>query len=223
MPYKMFQQTTFVSISQSINVGNKYNSLQTMFRLNVGGQYIAPNKESDNLRRTWYDDSPYLFGASSGVTFATKENNVKIQYPSYIVPIDVYSIARSMGPNSSVNMNYNLSWVFRVDVNFTYEVRLHFCELEFPKINQRVFDIYVNNETAQADADVIGWAGSKYVPVYKDFTTYVDGLGDVELWVALHPSVAMKPEYYDAILNGLEIFKINNSNGNLAGLNPTPS
>lgn len=223
MPYKMFQQTTFVSISQSINVGNKYNSLQTMFRLNVGGQYIAPNKESDNLSRTWYDDSPYLFGASSGVTFATKENNVKIRYPSYIVPIDVYSIARSMGPNSSVNMNYNLSWVFRVDVNFTYEVRLHFCELEFAKINQRVFDIYVNNETAQADADVIGWAGSKYVPVYKDFTTYVDGLGDVELWVALHPSVAMKPEYYDAILNGLEIFKINNSNGNLAGLNPTPS
>ena len=220
----MFQPAPLVLTHQSIDVGNY--SLQTMFRLNVGGQYIAPDRDS-GLSRTWYDDSPYLFGAAFGVTFAA-DKNVTIQYPSgleeCIAPVDVYATARSMGPNSSVNVNFNLSWMFRVDANFTYVVRFHFCELYFTKINQRVFDIYVNNQTAQEGADVIAWAGSRGVPVYKDFATYVmDAPGDKELWVELHPSASTKPQYYDAILNGLEIFKINDSHGNFAGPNPTPS
>ncbi|CAL0306882.1 unnamed protein product [Lupinus luteus] len=224
MPDNIFQTATLIHTGQSFEVGN--NSLQTMFRLNVGGQSIAPNKDS-GLSRTWYDDSRYLFGAAAGVTF-TSDKNVKIEYPSSmnekIAPLDVYSTARTMGPNATVNANYNLSWVFQVDANFTYVVRFHFCELEFTKINQRVFDIYINNQTAQESADVIAWSGSEGVPFYKDFATYVmDGPGDEELWVELHPSVSAKPEYYDAILNGLEIFKVNDSDGNLAGPNPTPS
>ncbi|KAK7291712.1 hypothetical protein RIF29_07079 [Crotalaria pallida] len=221
----MFQSATFVPNGQFYEVGN--NSLQTMFRLNVGGQSIPPNKDS-GLSRTWYDDSTYLYGAADGVTYVA-DKDVKIQYPSgmskEIAPLDVYGTARSMGPNATLNLNYNLSWEFLVDANFTYVVRFHFCELDLTKINQRVFDIFINNQTAQAAADVIAWAGSKGVPVYKDFATYVmDGAGDDEqLVVALHPSVAAKPEYYDAILNGLEIFKVNDSDGNLAGPNPTPS
>ncbi|KAK9103242.1 hypothetical protein Sjap_020496 [Stephania japonica] len=210
---------------QSIDVESL--SLQTMYRLNVGGQYIPPTNDS-GLSRTWYDDSPYLFGAALGVTSEANKSG-EILYPrdmpKYVAPIEVYSTARSMGPDSKLNQNFNLTWVFQVDVNFTYVVRLHFCEIQQTRANERVFDIFMNNQTAQAEADVIGWAGAKNTPVFKDFAVYVhDSPGDDELlWVALHPSVDAKPEFYDAILNGLEIFKLSDTNKNLAGPNPVPS
>ncbi|KAI4378967.1 hypothetical protein MLD38_016380 [Melastoma candidum] len=82
----------------------------------------------------------------------------------------------------------------------------------------------MNNQTAQESADVIAWSGSRGAPVYKDYAIFVaDGDGDEELWVALHPSVSMKPEYYDSILNGLEIYKMSDTSLNLAGQNPVPS
>ncbi|MCD9644892.1 hypothetical protein HAX54_033416 [Datura stramonium] len=55
-----------------------------------------------------------------------------------------------------------------------------------------------------------------------DFVIYAR-LGANEMWVALHPTDKTKPEFYDAILNGLEIFKINDIRSNLAGPNPVPS
>ncbi|KAL7210603.1 hypothetical protein ACSBR1_032043 [Camellia fascicularis] len=225
---EIFQSITMVEFSDtSIEVEDSV--LQTMFRLNVGGQYIPATNDS-GLGRTWYDDSPYLFGAALGVS-SEADKNVTIQYPDnlpkYIAPVDVYRTARTMGPNPKINLNYNLTWVFQVDPNFTYVVRFHFCEFELSKINERVFEIFINNQTAQESADVMAWADSKQgAPVYKDFAIYVcddvNGNHD-ELWVALHPSVSMKPEFYDAILNGLEIFKVNDTNGNLAGPNPVPS
>lgn len=209
---------------QPLEIGG--STVQTMYRLNVGGQYIPPSNDS-GLAREWYDDSPYIFGAGIGVTFSA-DGDVKIEYsdtvPKYIAPLDVYTTARSMGPDSNVNLGYNLTWVFQVDVNFTYVVRFHFCELIMTKINQRVFDIYLNNQTAQETADVLAWTDSMGQPVYKDYAVYVnDQPGNDQLWVALHPSTAASPEYYDSILNGLEIFKISDTTGNLAGPNPEPS
>ncbi|KAF6158720.1 hypothetical protein GIB67_040234 [Kingdonia uniflora] len=226
MPELFPEPATLVGFSdQTVDVAS--STLQTMFRLNVGGQYIPPNNDSD-LSRTWYDDSPYVYGAAFGVTTETN-TTVKIdfpeEFPKYVAPVDVYSTARSMGPDSKLNQNFNLTWVFPVDGNFMYVVRLHFCELEQTLINQRVFDIFINNQTAQEAADVIAWSGAKEVPVYKDFAIFVSNTSGSaqELWLALHPSVAEKPEVYDAILNGLEIFKLNDTSGNLAAPNPVPS
>ncbi|KAG9129561.1 hypothetical protein Leryth_027480 [Lithospermum erythrorhizon] len=223
---EIFQAAPMVGFSdQSMDV--EFNTLQTMFRINIGGQFIQGSNDSDTSR-TWYEDTPYLLGAAAGVTFQA-DKNVSIQYSQnvtkYIAPVDVYKTARSMGPDGNVNKNYNLTWIFQVDVNFTYLVRLHFCELQFSKINQRVFDVYINNQTAIEAADVIAFSGAKGVPVYKDYTIYLKDQknGDDNLWIALNPSVSVKPQYYDSILNGLEIFKINDTKGNLAGPNPQPS
>ncbi|XAR55721.1 Non-specific serine/threonine protein kinase [Bertholletia excelsa] len=203
-------------------------ALETVYRLNVGGQDISPPGDT-GMFRSWSSDTPYIFGAASGVAIHT-DPNVKIQYaagvPTYIAPVDVYSTARSMGPNASINLNYNLTWIFTVDSGFYYLVRLHFCEIqqEISKINQRVFDIFLSNMTAKDGADVIGWANQNDVAVYQDYVVRVyGGPPQQDLWLALHPNVAMKPQYYDAILNGVEIFKMNASSGNLAGLNPVPA
>lgn len=222
---EIFQAAPLVGFSdQSMEV--EQNTLQTMVRLNVGGQYIPASNDS-GLSRTWYDDSPYLFGAAFGVT-SEADKNVRIKYPTglskYIAPVSIYETARSMGPDAKVNQNFNLTWVFQVDVNYTYLVRFHFCDYQMFKVNQRVFAIFINNHTAFPDADVIGWANAKGVPVCKDFTIYVsDKSGYGQLWVALQPNQTSKPEFYDVILNGLEIFKINDTKGNLASPNPVPS
>lgn len=205
-------------------------ALENIYRLNVGGNDISTSGDT-GLFRSWYDDSPYIFGAAFGVT-ETAGSNMTIKYPSgmptYVAPVDVYSTARTMGPDFNINANYNLTWIFSVDSSFSYLVRLHFCEVarNITKINQRAFVIFINNQTAVADADVVGWTGHNGVPTYKDFVVLVPGGSpQQDLWLALHPdtSSTSKSNYYDAILNGVEIFKINDANGNLAGPNPIPA
>ncbi|XP_048562890.1 receptor-like protein kinase ANXUR1 [Triticum urartu] len=202
------------------------SSFQTMYRFNIGGGYIPPSNDS-GLARSWFDDTPYVFGVMQGVSY-TAGPRFHVKYPTeaseYAAPVEVYLGTRSMGSDPRVNQNYNLTWTMEVDGNFTYVVRLHFCELLLNRPNQRAFDIYINNKTAQSDADVIEMTSERGVPVYKDFAVHMaDDPGDEVMWVAMHPSVALRPQFYDAILNGLEVFKLNDSAANLAAPDPVPS
>jgi hypothetical protein len=60
--------------------------------------------------------------------------------------------------------------------------------------------------------------------VYKDYVVFIQDKGvhdKVDLFVALHPkydSFAIN----DAILNGMEVFKLSSSDGNLAVAGPDP-
>lgn len=228
----VFKTTPLVGFhDQTIEVQN--SSVQTMYRVNVGGDYVPPTEDAGG-NRTWYEDGGYLIGSPNtkyGVISDADSNNVTIKYDGdeYMAPEAVYNTARSMGPSPNVNLNTNLTWVFDVDANFTYVVRLHFCDFELELTNQRVFDIYLNNHTAQEGADVIAWAGGggssgKGITVFKDYAIYLNDRnnGNEQIWVALHPNEKSKPEYYDALLNGLEVFKINDTCGNFGSEYPVP-
>ncbi|XP_042484690.1 receptor-like protein kinase FERONIA [Macadamia integrifolia] len=208
---------------------DKYTALEMVYRLNVGGNEIIPNEDTSSLFRTWSPDDNYLFGAATGVEYYNL--TVEIRYPStvpiYTAPEIVYRSYRSMGPTPAINAQYNLTWMFSVDSGFYYLLRLHFCEIGYwiTKVNERVFYIFIANETANDEMDVFHYSGGNGVPMYMD---YIVSMGSssgrkLDLWLALHPAIHEKPRWYDAFLNGLEIFKLNQTSGNLAGVNFPPT
>ncbi|CAA6654586.1 unnamed protein product [Spirodela intermedia] len=205
-----------------------------------------PPPQDAQLFRTWETDENYIFGAKGGVEFP-KSTNLTFSYagvPNYMAPQLVYETARIMGGDAKLNLGYNLTWTFSVDPGFYYLVRLHFCEIDarITRQNERVFAIYLDKQTAArisikpegllhlprqpdggGDFDVITRSGGIGSTVYQDFIVIIGhGTEQQDLWLELHPSTASKPEFYDAILNGLEIFKVSSFYGNLAGPKPNP-
>ncbi|MBA0560583.1 hypothetical protein Golob_017471 [Gossypium lobatum] len=203
-------------------------AFETVYRLNVGGRTVE-NVNDTGMFRTWRDDWTYIIGAALGTV--PSRSNVKISYtnhtPAYTAPAIVYTTSRTMGREPHINENYNLTWNFQIDGGFVYLLRLHFCEtqLEVTKEGQRIFGIFINNQTAEHDADVIHWSGGNSIPVYKDYVLFTpsEGHSKQTLWLALQPTKDPFVKFHDAILNGLEIFRLNNSDGSLAVPNPEPS
>ncbi|KAA3458453.1 receptor-like protein kinase FERONIA isoform X2 [Gossypium australe] len=200
-------------------------AFETVYSLNVGGGTVA-NVNDTGMFRTWLDDKPCIFGAAWGITPTRPDVTIKYSKdtPAYTAPAVVYTTSRTMGRDLYINMNYNLTWNFDIDGGFNYLLRLYFCEtlLEVTEAYQRVFDIFINNRTAEKDANVIYWSGSNSIPVYKDYVVLIPNEGQNKqiLWLALHPS---RSQFVYAILNGLEIFRLNKSDGSLAVPNPQPS
>ncbi|KAL3649140.1 hypothetical protein CASFOL_005543 [Castilleja foliolosa] len=205
----------------AVKIPIQTSSMEAMFRLNVGGQYIAPSNDSGGLMRSWYDDSVYIYGGE-GVAWRANTTVGYKSLPDYMAPIDVYTTYRSMGAFVDVNRIYNLTWIFQVDPGFMYLLRFHWCDSEMTKPNQRVFDVFVNNKTTASEVDLYAWTQSIATPTKRDYVVRMNN--GTDLWVALHPTDKTKPEFADVLLNGLEIFKLSdNTKSNLAGPNPALS
>ncbi|KAK9204534.1 hypothetical protein WN943_014796 [Citrus x changshan-huyou] len=201
------------------------NALANLYRINVGGQQISPSYDTGGMYRTWYMDDPYLTDARPSALPVNL--SIHLTWKSnHSAPDVVYTTARTMGQDREINENYNLTWEFEVDSGFTYFLRLHFCEfqIEVTQEGDRMFQIFIANLTAEVQADVIAWSGANGVPVYRDYAVMIGSKPNEEnmkqnLSIQLHPAPRWRTKYSDAILNGLEIFKVDN-NGNLAGPNP---
>ncbi|KAK1553820.1 hypothetical protein Q3G72_004059 [Acer saccharum] len=222
-------ETEFPFVGQAPGVQfslSNSNALEMVYRVNVGGNYISAGDDT-GMYRTWSDDVSYLTEARPSalpVNLTLQPTFSRIH--NYSAPVVVYQTARTMGTNATENEIYRLTWEFPVDSTFTYLVRLHFCEFQ-PEITvtgNRIFEIYIANQTAEKRADVIGWGGGSGVPVYMDYVVTMGSKANQKkqnLSIALHPAPAYMTNYSDAILNGVEIFKVDSS-GSLAGPNPDP-
>ncbi|CAD5187354.1 unnamed protein product [Musa acuminata subsp. malaccensis] len=188
--------------------------IETMYRLNVGGPALEPSKDRD-LWRTWEPDDGFMFSVNAATAISSTS---KISYSSVndssIAPLLVYETARIMSDNEVVEKRFNVSWRFDIDPNFDYLVRLHFCELIYDKQNQRIFRIYINNKTAAEEYDVFIRAGGMNKAYHEDYVDIVPQQIDT-LWLQLGPDSSIGALGIDAILNGVEIFKLSR-NGNLA-------
>ncbi|GLJ52854.1 hypothetical protein SUGI_1125950 [Cryptomeria japonica] len=194
------------------------SGVETMYRLNVGGSSVTPQDDS-GLSRTWEEDKYYIYSLDAG---SETKNVSAVSYnspnDSYIAPLVVYETAREMTSNLAqvVNQKINISWSFAVDPNFDYLVRFHFCELVFDKVGMRVFGIYINNQTADPSFDVLSLADAKNRAIYSDYTDTSMGAGVNTMWIQIGPNPSLTGSDNNAILNGLEIFKLSRKD-NLAG------
>ncbi|GLU01727.1 hypothetical protein SLE2022_190150 [Rubroshorea leprosula] len=203
---------------------NTTTSLETLYRLNAGGTRIE-NVKDTGMYRTWSPDGDYLVRLKWYIPVFLAQC-LRLQFlkgtPEYTAPKEVYTTTRMMSPDASLNSQYNMTWKFSVDAGFHYLVRLHFCELlnEVRGPDQHVFNVFINNQTAETNIDVFLLSGGYGYPMYRDYIVMADNSTQgKDLWLALHPQ---NKTYVDAFLNGLEIFKLNQSDGNLAGPNPEP-
>ncbi|CAM8995805.1 unnamed protein product [Rhodiola kirilowii] len=209
-----------------IQVVTNKTAMEVVYRLNVGGNDVSPNDDT-GMFRSWGQDTNYLIG-TAGLTPTLDLMNIIYTdaTPNYTAPAKVYTSSRTMGREPTDNLKFNLTWVFQVHAGFTYLMRLHFCEISLDVVqdNYRVFSIYINGQLTWESMDVFREAGGRLIPIYRDFTVLIPYKDRkrrlVNLSLELHPYITYKTVFYDALLNGLEIFKVNDSDGSLAGANP---
>ncbi|WVZ15288.1 hypothetical protein V8G54_012854 [Vigna mungo] len=237
MPTDLYYTTndtgfTTVGTTTLYSVGASF-ALQTEYRIKAGWQVEIPPQKDTGLFRNWVNEKPYFIEQNSQL------NDVSIDYsdmtitvnPDYVAPKKLFTSARGMGTNATFNRMRNLTWEFPVDCGFTYVLRLHFCELD-PNINDmgdRRFSIYIASQLADGRADVMKWSQKqKGLAVYKNYAVLIVNNGTrkkFNLSLQMHPYEHSEySRYSDALLNGVEIFKVSEAgSNNLAGPNPDPS
>ncbi|KAL5078918.1 hypothetical protein RYX36_007339 [Vicia faba] len=213
----------YLGHKEPIFINNEY-AFEKLYMVNIGTESYY---QVENAFGSWLDDINYISGSQYGTTLILKENMINMNASflnsndyNYSAPLELYLTARTMGSNGDSNTRYNLTWSFFVDSGFKYLVRLHFCEISTSvvDVNQRVFSVYINNQTAEENLDLVALSGEPLSPLYRDYVVMVNLESErrkVFMLISLHPNLESRPKYHDAILNGVEIIKLSDGNNSL--------
>ncbi|XP_055818562.1 probable receptor-like protein kinase At4g39110 [Solanum dulcamara] len=191
------------------------SNFETTYRLNVGGSYL--DATNDTLGRSWLSDAPFRNSATGQ---AVSIQPSVIQYPTaggspLIAPPTVYSSAVKMADSENNIPSFNISWTMDIDTSYSYLIRLHFCDIISKSLNELYFNVYINDKMAISGLDLSSLTQRLATAFYKDFV--------IDSSSASNPlSVKVSPVndvqgFKNAILNGLEVFRMNNSLGSLDG------
>ncbi|KAK7815706.1 putative receptor-like protein kinase [Quercus suber] len=185
-------------------------TLQTIYRINVGGPKITP--ENDTLWRNWVseEDDGYLVnsGSTTSVFHSSKPDyggNVSESISESTAPTLVYQTAAKPKNTSG---NFNLTWSFKVDKSAGHLVRVHFCDIISESANTLNFSLHIYNNFSML-INPYEYGYDLAVPFYIDFVVYSDDSGHLNIGIG--PSV--DTILNSAFLNGLEIMKILGNSG----------
>ncbi|KAK4764076.1 hypothetical protein SAY87_013514 [Trapa incisa] len=190
-------------------------ALETVHRVNMGGPAIS--SLNDSLWRTWLNDWNFLVakGLATNVSNIDAVNYIPGGPSQNIAPSTVYGTLTEMNSADNPSSNFNVSWQFNVDLGFRYLVRFHFCDIVSKSLNQLYFNLYIGTSMVVSNLDLSTKAFNTLAAPY-----YLDLVTDLTDNTTLHVSIGPDTEngaYPNAILNGLEIMKLNNTMRSLSG------
>ncbi|XP_047317268.1 receptor-like protein kinase HERK 1 [Impatiens glandulifera] len=193
-------------------------ALEISYRVNMGGPIVSP--DSDTLTRTWLPDQSFLYQKDLA---ANMSNIPAVKYPSggatpEIAPDSVYGTLTRMKSDDNPNSNFNVTWNFDVDPGFQYLVRFHFCDIFSPSLNQLYFNVFIDSWKVASDLDLSVLARALATAYYIDYVTVLTVSNKMSISIGPSP---IRDLYPNAILNGLEIMKMNNSMSSLTSLPST--
>ncbi|KAH6817943.1 hypothetical protein C2S51_001546 [Perilla frutescens var. frutescens] len=192
------------------------NGFETVHRVNVGGFKVTPF--NDSLWRTWITDDEFMV-SNEGSETVRFGGRIKYQMGGAsreVGPDNVYNTARVIKSKDNSIPNVNLTWSFEVEKGYSYMVRMHFCDIASVSTHMLYFNVYVNGNLAYENLDLSDITNAVLAsPFYADFV--VEGESSGNLAVGVGPSNMSWPRAVDAILNGIEIWKLNNSMGSFDG------
>ncbi|KAA8549544.1 hypothetical protein F0562_001438 [Nyssa sinensis] len=174
--------------------------------------------ENDTLWRTWVPDQSFLVEKNVAKNFS---NIGAVKYPNGgatpdIAPATVYGTLTEMNSANVANSNFNVTWEFHVDLGFQYFIRFHFCDIVSTSPNQLYFNVYIDSWNVAPDLDLTTKTLNILATAY--YMDLVTPLADkATLRISIGPS-SINSADPNAILNGLEIMKMNNSMGSLSGV-----
>lgn len=207
-----------MSVNPPTNFKGMLNkALETLARVNMGGPVVT--SRNDSLWRSWVTDLSY----SKNRNFESNVSNpTAVRYPpdgatQDDAPVSVYGTAATMASENDPKANFNVTWEFPVDRGFQYLVRLHFCDIVSTSANTLYFNVYIDDSNVLPDYDLsTKFGGSLAMASYSDFVT--QSLNKNQIRISIGPS-SIKDVNPNAILNGVEIMKLSNSDGSLSGGN----
>lgn len=201
----------FVSSEKNEKVrGLLMNGYEVMHRINVGGPKVTPF--NDSLWRTWIPDNEVFKSKDEKevVVFTGRINYQAGGASREVGPDNVYSSARVIKSINDEVSDLKLTWEFPVLEGYKYLVRLHFCDIASVSLYMLYFNVYVNGNMAYENLDLSSITyGRLASPFYADVV--VDGGSAAVLTVSVGPSNMSSPHAVDAILNGVEVMKMNSS------------
>ncbi|OMO91391.1 hypothetical protein COLO4_18421 [Corchorus olitorius] len=215
VPDQLIPDTTKSFKSSEEFHGLMWQALETVARVNMGGPTVT--FDNDTLWRTWVPDQRFLVEKNLAVSVS---NIRAVKYvdggsTQDIAPNYVYGTCTRMNSLNDPTSNFNVTWEFDVDPGFQYLLRFHFCDIVSTALNQLYFNLYVDSSMVLQDFDL-----STIMVNVLAAATYMDYVTELATSSKLRVSIGpanMNNAYPNAILNGLEIMKMNNSDGSLTG------